>query len=893
MALSQELTDRLRSLAQTPVLLVATDYDGTLAPIVSDPMAARPLRESSVALRSLAEIANTSVAVISGRALRDLAVLTRFPEEIHLVGSHGSEFDVGFVEDLTDSDTQNLAILSQRFEELSKRYDGILLETKPASVALHYRRCRADQHEAILAAASEAMSDLKDIHIKDGKMVLEVMVVQQNKGNALERLRHRLAAEAVIFLGDDTTDEEAFSRLAGPDLGIKVGPGESAAGFRADSPAEVSEILGLLSEAREQWAMGEGFPAIESLSFLSNGQTTALISSDARLCWLCHPLPDSSAVFAELLGGSAGGFFAVYPSDFSGNGRMPAQPSQRYVGDTLTVETAWDSLTVTDCLILPQSATAVLPQVALHRQLVGSGPVTIEFSPRPDFGRSFPVLELFDDGIVVWGGVEYMSLRAPDVTWSQHRSGRAVGQVELSPDRPVMLELRLGSDNLSPAKVSPEAARGTTEEHWRDWVQQLRLPVSLPDRWSQEVRRSALTLKGLCYQPTGAVLAAATTSLPEELGGIRNWDYRFCWPRDAAMTVSALVSLGSTREALDFLGWLSERFGEIPRSEMLRPLYPVEGSVSSSEAAITNLSGYRGSRPVRVGNAASNQIQHDMFGSVLDLMWQLAQAGDSTRAAMLEDSMWELTKALTQAVDHIWAFPDHGIWEARRPPRHHVHSKVMCWVAVDRAIGLAELRGQVLGREPEELAGWRRLSGAIRSEVLKDGWDADLGSYTVAYDDRHLDASILMMGLMGMLAADDPRYVDTVDAVDRRLRQGPIVYRYRFDDGLPGFEGGFYICAFWLVEALFQTRRQTEAQELFERLLDTLGPTGLLAEQYDPTTRQHLGNYPQAYSHVGLIRAALRLAGAEPSAGAKPSAGAEPSAAAAAPGAESGEADET
>ncbi len=880
MALSQELTDRLRSLAQTPVLLVATDYDGTLAPIVSDPMAARPLRESSVALRSLAEIANTSVAVISGRALRDLAALTRFPEEIHLVGSHGSEFDVGFVEDLTDSDTQNLAILKQRFEELAARYDGILLESKPASVALHYRRCQPDEHEEILAAATEAMADLDDIHIKDGKMVLEVMVVQQNKGNALDRLRHRLAAEAVIFLGDDATDEEAFARLAGPDLGIKVGPGESAAAFRVNSPDEVSEILGLLSEAREQWAMGEGFPAIESLSFLSNGQTTALVSSDARVCWLCHPLPDSSAVFAELLGGPVGGFFAVYPSGFSGNvsdnGRMPPQPSQRYVDGTLTVETVWDNLVVTDCLILPQpahqsqaapevtlpSGAALSPEVVLLRKLEGSGQATIEFSPRPDFGRSFPVLEIFDEGIVVWGGVEYMSLRAPGVTWSQHRSGRAVGQIELSPGEPVVLELRLGSDNLAAAKLAPEAARETTEQHWRDWVGQLSLPAGLPDSWSQEIRRSALTLKGLCYRPTGAVLAAATTSLPEELGGIRNWDYRFCWPRDAAMTASALVSLGSTREALDFLGWLSERFEEIARSEMLRPLYPVEGNVSSSEAAITNLSGYRGSRPVRVGNAASNQIQHDMFGSVLDLMWQLAQAGDGTRAAMLEDPMWELTKALAWAVERIWAFPDHGIWEARRPPRHHVHSKVMCWVAVDRAAGLGELRGQALGREPDELAGWRELAEAIKREVLEHGWNEELGSYTVAYDDRHLDASILMMGLMGMVAADDPRYVDTVDAVDRRLRQGPIVYRYRFDDGLPGFEGGFYICAFWLVEALFQTGRRVEAEELFLRLLDTLGPTGLLAEQYDPTTQQHLGNYPQAYSHVGLIRAALRLGGA-------------------------------
>lgn len=878
MALSQELINQLRILAQIPTLLVATDYDGTLAPLVNDPLKARPLRESSVALRSLATTANTFVAIISGRALRDLAALSRFPEEIHLVGSHGSEFDVGFVEGLSEFDLALLSDLKQRLAVVAEEFDGTLLEEKPAAVALHYRRCLPELHDTILAQAEAAIAELPGLYVKHGKMVLEVMVVQQDKGNALERLRHHLAAEAVIFLGDDNTDEEGFKRLTGPDIGIKVGEGETTAHFKVESPAEVSEILGLLSEEREKWVRGEGFPAIQTLSFLSNGQTTALLSRQARIVWLCHPRPDSSAVFAELLGGAAGGYFTIQPADSAGDEAVTADtdedspyPRQRYLKDTMSVETTWPTLTVSDYLTLPESASPALPYspapvasgAILHRVLQGQGTAVIEFSPRPDFGRSFPVMEFHDQGIVVWSGVEYLSLRSPGVVWSSPTSGKAVGLIELSPDTPVTLELRLDSDDLSPWFPAPEAKRAKAERHWQDWSQQL----SLPSRWRDEVMRSALTLKGLCYEPTGAVLAAATTSLPEEIGGVRNWDYRFCWPRDAAMTVSALTSLGSPQEALDFLDWLKDRFGEMPRPDMLRPLYPVEGDFSSPEAVIPTLSGYRGSRPVRVGNAASHQTQHDMFGTLLDLMCQLTKAGGEVEATIVSDEMWSLVKALVEAVSRIWFAPDHGIWEARRPPRHHVHSKVMSWVALDRAVSIGEARRKRLrSPDPDEelLEKWRRLAGEIRADVLENGWNEKLNSYTVAYDDTHLDAAILQMGLLGMVEPTDERYKATVDTVERRLRLGPIVYRYRFDDGLPGFEGGFFICACWLVEALFQTQQEQKAEELFDRILNLLGPTGLLSEQYDSATQRHLGNYPQAYSHVGIINAALRLSGESP-----------------------------
>ena len=904
MTLPSDLANRLRGLARTPLLLVATDYDGTLAPIVEDPLKARPLRESSAALRALAGLANTAVAIISGRALRDLAALSRLPEEIHLVGSHGSEFDVGFVEDLSAARLEALAAIEQRFAAIAGRHEGAFLEAKPASVALHYRRCAPDRHDAIPTDANAALEDLDDVQVKLGKKVVEALVVRHNKGTALDRLRHRLAAEAVLFLGDDATDEEAFQRLAGPDLGIKVGAGETAAEFRVGSPKEVAEVLGLLCEEREKWMEGGGFPAIESLSFLSNGRTTAMLSKDARVLWLCHPRPHSAAVFAELLGGAAGGVFAVRPE---GDGIEP--PRQRYLADTFTVETAWETMQVVDFLERPAAV--------LHRLLNGQGAAVVEFAPRPDFGRSHPLLEVAEEGILVSGGLDQMALRAPDVAWTSLRGGRALGRIELKQGASAELELRLGSKDLSPRQAgsraagsaseraaeggnmpkgratqdddggdgrhplryTSKAARERTEGHWQSWASKL----AVPSKYAEVVRRSALTLKGLCYEPTGAVLAAATTSLPEEVGGLRNWDYRHCWPRDAAMTVQALVRLGSIEEAADFIGWLQRRLAGLSSPDLLRPLYPVDGDMAAPEAVITTLSGYRGSRPVRVGNAAANQAQHDMFGNVLDLMWHLTAAGawPGTGAPALPGEVWGLVEALAAAAERLWALPDHGTWEERQPPRHHVHSKVMCWMALDRAVRLGEAVGNPRGglgqgqkqaavRQPQRtkegaldarLRHWRAVADGIRAGVLERGWNAKAGAYTVAYGDAHLDAAVLLMGLSGFIDPADERYIATVDAVERHLRLGPIVYRYRFDDGLPGFEGGFFLCACWLVEALHQIGRVAQAERLFEEVLAKLGPTGLLAEQYDPATQRQLGNIPQAYSHLGVINAALRLTG--------------------------------
>jgi GH15 family glucan-1,4-alpha-glucosidase len=358
-----------------------------------------------------------------------------------------------------------------------------------------------------------------------------------------------------------------------------------------------------------------------------------------------------------------------------------------------------------------------------------------------------------------------------------------------------------------------------------------------------------LTLRALCYQPTGAILAAGTSSLPEEMGGLRNWDYRYCWLRDAAMSAHALVGLGSGAEAEGLLAWtrrIIHRTAGHP--ERLHPLYTVDGFELGAEAVIETLPGYAGSRPVRVGNAANRQVQLDVFGPIADLIAAYADLRGG-----LEEWQFELMADMVEAVSRRWHEPDHGIWEARIAPRHHIYSKVMGWLTVDRALRLGERYGMPV--RPE----WTDLRQQIADDVLTLGWDAKVGAYTVAYGHPEIDASSLWIGLSGLLADDDPRFLATVLVVEAELRSGPIVYRYRWDDGLPGREGGFHLCSAWLVEAYLRTGRRADAEELFGQMLDCAGPTGLLPEQYDPLTERGLGNHPQAYSHLGLINCALLL----------------------------------
>ncbi len=394
------------------------------------------------------------------------------------------------------------------------------------------------------------------------------------------------------------------------------------------------------------------------------------------------------------------------------------------------------------------------------------------------------------------------------------------------------------------ARGSEPAVRARATGYWNNWVQTLTLPRLRRD----EVVRSAITLRALCHAPTGGVLAAATSSLPEGIGGIRNWDYRYCWLRDGSMTVRTLLELGSNAEAEGFLQWLARILADASGPEQLHPLYAVDGSVLSTEAVLEHLPGYAGSRPVRVGNAAEHQVQLDVFGPVMELIQTLtATEGE------LSDLNWDLTCQMVTAVERRWREPDHGIWEARREPKQNVYTKVMCWVTVDRAIQVAERFGYQMP------GAWRQLREQIAEDVLENGWNAKVGAYTVAYGEDDLDSAALFVGLSGLLTPDDPRFIATVDAIERELRVGPTVFRYRYDDGLPGLEGGFHICTTWLIEAFILVGRYDDARDLFDRLTDLMGPTGLFSEEYDPASEVHLGNHPQAYSHLGYIRVARML----------------------------------
>ncbi|MDE0238288.1 MAG: trehalose-phosphatase [bacterium] len=843
---AEEVDARLRELARVPVLLVACDYDGTLAPIIDNPDEARPLRESVAALRQLAAMPDTHVAVISGRALRDLAALSRLPEEIHLVGSHGTEFDVGFSDDLSPEQRDLRDRVLGELNDIARRDHGFIVEPKPAGVAFHYRKAEPEIAAFAVKDVLSGPGSRDGVHLKTGKMVVELSVLDLNKGDALDRLRTDVSAEAVIFAGDDVTDEDAFARLTGPDLGLKVGPEPTLARGRLHDPQSVAQMLALVAERRRAWLMGEHDLAIERHSLLSDQRTVALVTSDASVNWMCHPRADSPAVFAGLLGGARAGHFSISRHDDS------PPISHRYLDSTMVVETRWSDVTVTDYLDCSRGRPfKSAGRTTLVRVIEGTGKIDIEFAPRLDFGRAPTGLHVIHDGLEITGAAETMMLTAPGLSWDIVDDGpnqTAVAHVQLD-GAPLEMMLRLGvPGRFGWSETAEVDRREATEQYWRDWTEKL----TLPSVAAEEVERSALVIKALCHQPSGAILAAATTSLPEVMGGVRNWDYRYCWPRDASMSAAALLALGSSQEACHLLDWILDRVEHLPGPEQLRPVYPLVGDEALPEAVLPELAGYAGSRPVRIGNAAEHQVQLDVFGPVVDLAWRLCE----TQVA-LTDQHWEVVKAVVGAVAARWHEPDHGIWEERRPPRHHVHSKVMCWMAVDRAIKIAERI------DPELASYWSPLRHQIAADVILNGWNEQRRSYTTAYGSTDLDASLLWIGLSGLLPPDDSRFVSTLKAVESELRDGQTVYRYRHDDGLPGTEGGFLICTSWLIEAYALIGQIDDARALFDRYLDLCGPTGLLPEQYDPASERLLGNHPQAYSHLGLINAAIALSAPE------------------------------
>ena len=579
---------------------------------------------------------------------------------------------------------------------------------------------------------------------------------------------------------------------------------------------------------------------LEDYALLGDTQTAALVGIDGSIDWMCAPRFDSGAFFAALLG-----------NDTNGRWRLAAKgveraTSRRYVEGTLVLETEWRTPTgvarVTD--FMPPRTTH--PDVVrLVHGLEGRVEMEMDLVVRFDYGRLVPWARRVGGDLTFVSGPDALVLRTDQEVHGEDARSRSEFTVEQGQYASFVLAW---SPSHEPP-VEPAHAGGaleTTLDWWRAWSGRLRYD----GKWREEVLQSLMVLKALTYEPTGGMVAAATTSLPEELGGVRNWDYRYCWLRDAAFTLWALHIGGYVDEERHWRNWLLRAAAGDP--DQLQVLYGLQGESRLPEQTLDWLDGYEGSRPVRIGNAAADQFQLDVFGEVLDALHLARQFGIDH-----DENAWALERHVVDFVVDHWQDPDQGLWEMRGPRRHFTHSKVMAWVALDRAVRAVEKNGL-----EGPLDKWRTTRDAIRAEVLDRGFDTARNAFVQSYDTKELDASLLMIPLVHFLPATDPRMRGTVDAIMRELLRDGLVLRYRSewcDDGLPPGEGTFLPCSFWLVDNLALQGRIEEATEIFERLLALRNDVGLLAEEWDPRHGRLLGNFPQALTHVGLVNSAYNL----------------------------------
>jgi GH15 family glucan-1,4-alpha-glucosidase len=593
---------------------------------------------------------------------------------------------------------------------------------------------------------------------------------------------------------------------------------------------------------------------IEDYAFLGDTHSAALVSRDGSIDWLCLPRFDSSACFAAILDARKGGHWRIAPasSGFS--------VARTYRHESLVLETTFSTsegrFRLIDCLPIEQGGETPDPRrvhthdvfVRVVEGLEGHVDVAMEFAPRFDYGGITPWVRTHGAGLEAVGGPSALDLQAT-VPIQRHDKGVSAAFSVEAGSR-VMFLARAHPSHLDPPELDVAAdcdwLIDRTDRFWREWAAR----CTYQGRWRPEVIRSLIVLKALTYSPTGGIVAAPTTSLPEEIGGVRNWDYRYCWLRDATFTLEVLLEHGYTAEAEEWRDWLLRAVAGDPGE--LQIMYGVRGERRLTEMELPWLSGYENSKPVRIGNAAVDQFQLDVYGEVMDALHSATRAGSQPVA-----ESWELQQSIVDFVCEHWTSPDEGIWEVRSARQHFVHSKVMAWVAVDRGISMVEN----LGREGD-VDHWKSVRFEIREEVLQRGFDERGGHFMRSYTDPSLDASLLVMPLVGFIDAKDPRMVGTIEAVQRDLIVDGLVRRYRTEesaDGLPGDEGAFLMCSFWLVDCLELIGRHKQAERLFEHLVSLSSDLGLLAEQYDPKQDRFLGNFPQAFSHVALATSALGL----------------------------------
>lgn len=580
---------------------------------------------------------------------------------------------------------------------------------------------------------------------------------------------------------------------------------------------------------------------LEDYGFIGDTETGALVGRNGSIDWLCMPRFDSDACFAALLGTDDNGCWRIAPDCGIRSSR------QRYRGNTLILETEWDcdsgAVRVADCM----PPRGELPDVLrIVEGIRGEVPMRMQLKIRFDYGETVPWVRKHDGGILAVAGPDAMLLRSEVETHGENLSTVAEFRISAGERRAFVLTW-FPSHRSAPQPIDPVRAFAETEAFWNEWSGR----CTYRGEWRDDVLRSLITLKALTYAPTGGVLAAATTSLPEQLGGVRNWDYRYCWLRDATFTLYALLTAGYTSEASAWRDWLLRAVAG--RASQMQIMYGLAGERRLPELELGHLAGYENSRPVRVGNAASQQFQLDVYGEVMDVLHQARRGGIESEDA------WRLERHFMESLESRWQEPDEGIWEIRGPRRHFTHSKMMAWVAADRAVKAVECFGL-----DGDVRRWKGLRHSIHEEVCAKGFNADRGAFTQFYGSRRLDASLLMVPIVGFLPVHDPRVRGTIETIERELVADGFVLRYDPDispdvDGLPPGEGTFLPCSFWLADCLQLLGRKADARAWFDRLLGIRNDLGLLSEEYDPRDKRLIGNFPQAFTHVGLVNTARNL----------------------------------
>lgn len=584
---------------------------------------------------------------------------------------------------------------------------------------------------------------------------------------------------------------------------------------------------------------------LEEYGLIGNTLTAALVAQDGSLDWLCVPRFDDDACFAALLGGDEHGRWRIAPA-----GRVKSV-SRRYRADTAILETTFDTddgrVTLVDFMPFSDDKHYV-DVVRLVRSDEGCVPMRMELTMRFGYGGIVPWVRREDYGLSAVAGPDALQLRTPVALESRNLT--TIADFSVGGGATVPFTLAYHPSHWPPRPADDFASHlQETEARWRQWAGRCCYQSTRPG-WRDAVIRSLITLKLLTFQPTGGMVAAPTTSLPEQLGGVRNWDYRYCWIRDATLTLYSLLDSGYREEAIAWREWLLRAVAGDPRQ--LQIMYGLSGERRLMEHDLPWLPGYEQSKPVRIGNAAYDQRQLDVPGELMDAL----HAGRRLNIGF-NDPAWRLQKTILKQLENDWDQPDEGIWEVRGGPRHFTHSRLMCWVAFDRGIRAIEDHGL-----SGPLERWRSIRERIRDDIHRNGWHEGKRSYVQFYGGAALDASLLLMAQVGFLSPEGPRFRSTVEAIERELMADGLVLRYRPEetpDGLPGDEGAFLVCSFWLADAYVMLGRHDDAVELFERLLSYRNDLGLLAEEYAPNLGRQLGNFPQAFSHIGLINTAHNL----------------------------------